>query len=455
MNNAVDKSWPADRIERRPIDSLVAYSRNARTHSEAQIAQVAASMQRFGWTSPVLVGEDGTLIAGHARVQAARLLGWTEVPCMLAAGWTAEERRAYVLADNQLALNAGWDADLLRFELEALAASGFAMDLLGFEDLAALMAPRHGGLTDPDALPEVGPAVARLGEVWLLGRHRLVCGDATEADTVALALAGVSPHLMVTDPPYGVEYDPGWRARAGVGSAGAATIKVANDDRADWRAAWRLFPGAVAYVWHGGLHAAVAQESLSACRFQVRAQIVWVKTRAALSRGHYHWQHEPALYAVREDAADDGWRFHVEHDLASYAVREGQAGAWHGGRKQSTVWFIEHLKNDTGHSTQKPVECMRRPMENNSNPGQAVYDPFVGSGTSIIAAEMSGRVCLALDLTPACIDMAVRRWQDFTGSSAVREADGRSFDELSDATAETETDALEDPGRQSGRAAAE
>jgi site-specific DNA-methyltransferase (adenine-specific) len=241
-------------------------------------------------------------------------------------------------------------------------------------------------------------------------------------------LAGVVPQLMVTDPPYGVEYNPGWRQKAGVGSR--ATGKVLNDDRADWREAWALFPGAVAYVWHGGLHSGIVAASLQACKFDIRAQIVWVKTRPALSRGHYHWQHEPALYGVRDDA-DDGWRFVPEHEVSAYAVKKGATGSWSGGRKQSTVWFIEHLKSDTGHGTQKPVECMKRPIENNSSPGHAVYEPFSGSGTTIIACEMTGRSCHAIELNPAYVDVAVKRWQDFTGKTATLESDGRTFDEIS------------------------
>jgi len=371
----------------------------------------------------------GGIIAGHGRVMAAGLLDMLEVPCIRLSHLTDAQRRAYVIADNQIALNAGWDEDLLRAELVDLKADGFDMDLLGFEDdrLADLLAPSVEGLTDPDEAPPA-PAVpvSVLGDVWLMGAHRIVCGDCTDKAVVDAALAGSKPRLMVTDPPYGVEYDPKWRQEAGVGSAGAATGAVLNDDRADWREAWALFPGSVAYVWHGGLHAGVVAQSLSACKFQIRAQIVWVKTRPALSRGHYHWQHEPALYSVK-DGAEDGWRFVPEHEAGSYAVKKGATAAWRGGRKQSTVWFIEHLKSDTGHGTQKPVECMRRPIENNSAPGDALYEPFSGSGTTIIAAEILSRVCHAIELNPAYVDVAIRRWQNFTGQRAVHAVTGALF----------------------------
>jgi DNA modification methylase len=407
--------WPADKVERWPIDRLVPYARNARTHSDEQVAQVAASIREWGWTNPVLVGEDGGIIAGHARVLAGRKLGLAEVPVMLAAGWSEAQKRAYVLADNQLALNAGWNPELLRLELGDLAALDFDLGLIGFDEaqLAALTGS-NPGLTDPDEVPEP-PAVpvAQRGEVWALGRHRLMCGDATSAEDVVHALAGVQPHLMVTDPPYGVKYDASWREqydlnigkRIGGSYSGRATGKVDNDDRADWTPAWALFPGAIAYVWHGGLHSAVVQASLENAGFAVRAQIIWAKQHFVFGRGDYHWQHEPCWYAVRKD------------------------GNWTGDRKQTTLWQINNnnpfgnagkTEEKTNHSAQKPVECMKRPIENNSSPGQAVYDPFVGSGTTIIAAEMTGRACHALEINPAYCDVTIERWQNFTGEKAKR-----------------------------------
>jgi DNA modification methylase len=215
---------------------------------------------------------------------------------------------------------------------------------------------------------------------------------------------------MVTDPPYGVEYDPSWRGRAGVGSAGAATGAVRNDDRADWRDAWALFPGDVVYCWHADRHASNVQASLEASGFDIRCQVIWAKDRFALSRGHYHWQHEPC------------W----------YAVRNGATAHWAGDRSQSTLWTIRAREDaGHGHGTQKPVECMRRPIENNSSPGQAVYEPFSGSGTTIIAAEMTGRSCHAIELDPAYVDVALKRWQDFTGNAATLDGDGRTFEEIS------------------------
>lgn len=416
----------------RPLAELVPYAKNSRTHTQEQVTRLVNSIREFGWTNPVLIDAEGGIIAGHARVMAAKQAGIDPVPCIPLGHLSEAQRRALVIADNQLAISgAGWDLALLRSELSLLREGGFNLDLLGFEapDLASIF-DRSGGRTDPDAAPPLPPVATTVrGDLWRLDRHVLLCGDATARDDVARVLAGApTPGLMVTDPPYGVGYDAAWRLRAGLNNPEAAFGEVQNDDRADWSAAWALFPGAVAYVWHGGLAAGVVQPSLVAAGFETRAQIVWVKTRPVISRGAYHWQHEPALYAVRQ-GEPDGWaRFVDEHEVAGYAVRRGKSARWEGGRKQSTVWFIEHLKSDTGHSTQKPVECMKRPMDNNSKPGELVYDPFVGSGTSIIAAEMNARACLALEIDPAYCDVAVERWQAFTGKRATLAADGRTFD---------------------------
>src|SRR5882757_5810589 len=404
--------WPADRIERWPIGRLVPYARNARTHSDAQVGQIAASIREWGWTNPVLVDEEGTIIAGHGRVLAARKLRIADVPVMVAAGWTEAQKRAYTIADNKLTLNGDWDQELLGLEIGELEVLGFDLDLIGFSDdeRAALAARLTEGLTDPDVVPDLpSNPVTRPGDIWVLGTHRLICGDSTSQDDAARLLVGVAPHLMVTDPPYGVSYDPSWRKRAGVNLNPLKLGKVANDDQADWREAWALFPGSVAYVWHAGRHTSEVQQSLEASGFEMRSQIIWAKDRFALSRGHYHWQHEPCWYAVR-----------------------GSAGAnWSGDRKQSTLWTINAREDDGhGHGTQKPVECMRRPIENNSSPGQAVYEPFSGSGTTIVAAEMTGRSCFAIEIDPAYVDVAVLRWQAFTGETAMLEGDGRSLAEV-------------------------
>lgn len=417
------KQWPADTVERRKVADLIPYARNARTHSEAQVRQIAASIDEWGWTSPILVDEKNSIIAGHGRLMAADKLGLKDVPVMVATGWTEAQKKAYILADNQLALNAGWDSELLKVELQELDGLDFDLDLIGFgEDfLADMLIDGNEGLTDPDEIPDVqDEAVSKLGDVWILDKHRIVCGDSTDADTVDKCLNGVAPHLMVTDPPYGVEYDAGWRSKAmpvkndegrWTEADGRAKGKVENDDKADWREAWALFPGDVCYVWHAGNMAHIVAESLLACDLDIRSQIIWSKSQFVIGRGDYHPHHEPC------------W----------YAVRKGRKGHYSGDRKQSTIWNIDKpRKSETGHSTQKPVECMRRPIVNNSSPGQAIYEPFSGSGTTIIACEMEGRACHAIELSPAYVDVAIRRWQEFSGNDAILEGDGRCFAEVAD-----------------------
>jgi DNA modification methylase len=288
---------------------------------------------------------------------------------------------------------------------------GADLEVLGFtaQELAAALSQGDEGLTDEDEVPEVAEtAVTLAGDIWCLGAHRVICGDSTDADTVKALLGDVAPNLMVTDPPYGVEYDPEWRVKAGLNKSKSKLGKVRNDDRADWREAWALFRGDVAYVWSapGPLQVSVF-ESLKAAEFEIRQQIIWAKDRFALGRGHYHYQHEPCWYAVRTK------------------------GHWTGDRSQTSLWQIKSREDGGhGHGTQKPVECMRRPMLNNSSPGQAIYEPFLGSGTTLIAAQTSGRTCFAIELDPLYVDVAIKRWQAFTGEQATLLNDGRTFEEV-------------------------
>jgi DNA modification methylase len=256
------------------------------------------------------------------------------------------------------------------------------------------------GITDPDIVPEARPTAIQRGDLFTLGTHRLLCGDSTNSKDVARLLAGMRPLLMVTDPPYGVDYDPAWRARAGVNLNLQKLGAVTNDDRADWTDAWRLFPGDVAYIWHAGLHASIVQASLERAGLAMRSQIIWAKDRLALSRGDYHWQHEPC------------W----------YAVRDGAPGHRNDDRTQCTLWTIP-ARDDSGHGhgTQKPVECMRRPMQNHD--ALDVYDPFVGSGTTLIAAEQLGRRAIAIEIEPRYVQVAIDRWEAFTGQTAVNVAE--------------------------------
>jgi DNA modification methylase len=399
-----------------PVAALVPYAENARTHSPAQVAQIASSIAEFGFVNPVLVDGAGVLVAGHGRVMAAKQLGMASVPAIRLAHLTEPQARALRLADNQIALNSGWDEALLAAEIARIRDDASVdLDVLGFspealEDLLASIgangdAPAQG---DPDAPAPEPPAqpVTRPGDLWHLGRHRLLCGDATNRADVLHLLGGTKPHLMVSDPPYGVGYDPAWRNEAGVSST-ARTGKVANDDRADWREAWALFPGDVAYIWHAGVHARTVIESLEAAGFVVRSQIVWAKPRLVLGRGDYHWQHEPCIYGVRK----------------------GATGHWQGARDQTTLWPIGAGDEDmaTVHGTQKPVECMRRPMLNNSEPGDVIYEPFCGSGTAIIAAETAERICYAMEIDAGYCDVTIARFEAMTGQPALLDGEDRTF----------------------------
>jgi DNA modification methylase len=685
-----------------PLEQIIPYARNPRNNAEA-VATVAASIQEFGWRQPIVVDEDRVVLAGHTRLEAARKLGFKSAPVHIAKGLTANQARAFRIMDNRSGENAEWDNDLLNLELADLLEANFDLSLTGFTDdeLNALVTSLEDGSdpqSDEDDVPEAPEdPISRPGDLWILGHHRLLCGDSTVVTDVDRVLGAVKPLLMVTDPPYGVDYDPGWRNETGAAKT-KRTGKVLNDDRADWRDAWALFPGDVAYVWHGALHAATVAESLQDCGFTIRSQIIWAKERLVLSRGDYHWQHEPCQpagtlvqkviergagsqpaligevpietlqvgdfvvsynpyesvvrrrgrqitrfgerqfdgfmhaisaagrvtratpehrFSVRlnPNASDkqvvylmrrgDWWRVgrvglfnsrgfglatrladnmgeeawivsvhdsvveaqcaeqvlsckygipttHWEVDawtknpdrvrsqemiagiyaslnlsalnaratqllrdhrlerdypfIASgeklnfsrratrlvrscnvfakimqlpmptvgedftwvtvtgndatpfsgsvysmdverdqhyvadglvthncwYAVKKTGKGHWAGDRKQTTLWHIANKDQDekTVHGTQKPVECMRRPILNNSSPGQVVYEPFMGSGTTLIAAESTGRVCYGIELNPAYVDVAVERWQKFTGQEAVLESSGERFNSL-------------------------
>lgn len=399
------------RLDTWELHRLVPSARNARTHSDVQVAEIAGSIRTFGFANPILVDESGGIIAGHGRLAAARQLELSEVPVVVISGLSELQRRQLMLADNRIALNAGWDLAMLKLELCDLSSLGADLSTLGFNEQELAAALRSGGstgLTDEDAVPGLSDStISAPDDIWCLGSHRVACGDSTDASTVRALLDGATPHLMVTDPPYGVEYDPTWRHRAGINHS-ARVGSVQNDERADWAAAWALFPGEIAYVWHGALHAVTVADSLTREGFTIRAQIVWAKERLVLCRGDYHWQHEPCWYAVRKK------------------------GNWTGDRKQTTLWSIPNRDQDveTQHGTQKPVECMRRPMLNNSSPGDLVYEPFLGSGTTLIAAENAGRICLGVELDPRYVDVAVRRWQAFTGQRATLLANGSGFDDI-------------------------
>lgn len=407
----------ADQIERRLVADLIPYARNSRLHSAESVNKLAAGMREWGWTYPCLIDEDNGLICGHGRVLAAQKLKLTEVPVIVAKGWSEEKKRAYVIWDNKSSDLSIFDPDVLKIELSDLQSGGFDLSLTGFSslELTSIFATQEGN-TDPDEAPEP-PAVpvSQAGDLWTFdGGHRLICGDCTSKEVVDRLLEGRKPHLLVSDQPFGVEYDPAWRStevpqvgkwKAPNRSHGA----VQNDHRADWREAWALFPGDVIYVWHDASNPAATQLALEACGFEVRSQIIWRKSSMAVGRGHYHWAHEAMFYAVRKTAN----------------------GHWAGDRKQTTVWDIDAPKrSETGHGTQKPVECMARPILNNSAPGDLVLDPFIGSGSSMIAAHTNKRVALGIEIDPKYCDVVCQRMIGFTGAQPILAETGETFEQV-------------------------
>ncbi|MDP1925755.1 MAG: site-specific DNA-methyltransferase [Thiobacillus sp.] len=399
-----------DSIVRRPVDALVPYARNSRTHSDAQVAQIAASMREWGWTSPVLVDEAGGIIAGHGRVLAARQLGLHEVPVIVAAGWTDAQKRAYVIADNKLAENAGWDSEMLALELGDLQGMEFNLGLIGFDQQALddlLAAPGTEGNTDPDAVPEPQEeVVTHPGDVWMLGKHRVMCGDSTSIDAVETLIAGAKADMVFTDPPYGMSYGGG-RARGdhaknkhggvlikahgmilGDDKTGDDLIELVRDALATAVASCKT--GAATYVCFPWRTYSEFEAAVEDCGLKISACIVWDKKSIGLGNANYRPQHEFIFYC--------------------------KGGAWYGDKAQSDVWYMS--RGDTGayvHPTQKPVELIERALENSSKGGDTVLDLFGGSGSTLIACEKTGREARLMDLDGKYVDVIVRRWQEFTG----------------------------------------
>jgi DNA modification methylase len=409
------------------VDKLIPYSRNVRKNDHV-LGRMVALIDEYGFKIPILARSNGEVVDGHLRLKAARKRGMTEVPVILCDEWSEAQVKAFRLAVNRSVSWAEWDETLVALEIVELKALDFDLNLTGFDPIEIdELLFRDGDEGQEDAVPEAPEsAVTRLGDLWLCGSaisasnatfepHRVLCGDATSPEAVSTLFSTVTPTLLVTDPPYGVDYDPNWRERAGLGRQ-RQTGTILNDDRVDWSQAYRLFLGDVAYVWHAGVHASEVAAGLEAVGMRIRAQIIWAKQHFALGRGDYHWQHEPC------------W----------YAVREGKCSHWCGDRSQATLWQVSNLnpfggsreEPATGHGAQKPVELMRRPILNNTRSGEVVYDPFLGSGTTLIAAQLTDRICYGLEIDPRYADVVVTRWQNLTGCKAKLEGDGRTFDEI-------------------------
>lgn len=390
-------------IKKFPIKSLTLLERNPRKITKEQMSKLCESLKsdpEFFNNRPCLInkkGEKFEVYAGNQRVRAAKSLGWKEVPCIIEYDLEESVIKDRIVKDNKTYGEFDYDILAADYEIEHLLEAGFTPEELDYDiqDLGSTEED-EGDVLEPGKDEE---ADTKLGDVYELNLHRLVCGDSTLPEYVEKVLNGETPILMVTDPPYGVEYDPSWRGKAGKGQKAGGQVQ--NDDKVNWALAWHLFPGSVAYIWHAGKYCAEVEKSLTDLEYEIISQICWIKQHFALSRGDYHWQHEPC------------W----------YAVKKGHPHNWQGARDQATTWEISNLncfgksKEDgeerTAHSTQKPIECMARPIRNNTSIGEGVYDPFLGSGTTLIAAEQLGRVCYGIELSPAYCDIIVDRWKKF------------------------------------------
>lgn len=387
-------------IQEVAVEALIPYAKNSRTHSDAQVAQIAASIKEFGWTNPILVDGTKGIIAGHGRLMAARKLGFTKVPVIELKNMTESQKKAYVIADNQLAMNAGWDIELLKIEVADLDEEGFDLELLGFDSkmLDSLLEPEvKEGLTDEDQVPEVPKeAKTKLGDIYILGNHRLMCGDSTSIEAVEKLTDGLVD-ILVTDPPYNVNYEGATKDK----------LKIMNDSMDD--ETFRQFlrdafvaadavmkQGAVFYIWHADSE---GYNFRGACRdagWQVRQTLIWAKDSMVMGRQDYHWKHEPCLY---------GWK-------------DGAAHLWAADRKQTTIIECKKPRVNDIHPTMKPVELMEYQILNNTKGQDVVLDLFGGSGSTLIACEKTGRKARLMELDPKYCDVIVKRWEDFTGKKA-------------------------------------
>jgi len=392
---------------------LIPYVMNSRTHSPEQVAQIAASIKEFGFTNPVLTDGNNGIIAGHGRVMAAQRLGIDEVPTIELSYLSEAQRKAYIIADNKLALNAGWDNEVLAAEIEALKEIDFDIDLLGFDQKelnAILVQVVAEGLTDDDACgePPEDP-ITKLGDVWVMGKHRLLCGDSTSIDELERLTDGQLVDMWLTDPPYNVAYEGKTKD--------ALTIQNDSMGNDDFRTFLRdcyvaadavMKQGAVFYIWHADSEGYNFRGAANDAGWKVRQCLIWKKSSIVMGRQDYHWKHEPCLY---------GWK-------------DGAGHLWAADRKQTTILEFDKPFRNGEHPTMKPVALFEYQMLNNTKGGDIVLDSFGGSGTTLIAAEKNGRYARLMELDPKYCDVIVKRWQDFTGKQAVLESTGEPFSDL-------------------------
>jgi site-specific DNA-methyltransferase (adenine-specific) len=395
---------------KKKVSELIPYINNSRTHSEEQITQLISSIKEFGFTNPILLSPDNSIIAGHGRLQAVKRLGYEEVPCIIISGLTKTQIKALIIADNQLALNAGWDLEKLSVEVEGLQDEDFNIDILGFNnDFIKDLLKKDEGLTDQDAVPEAKlNAKSKLGDIWLLGKHKLMCGDSTTQDVLKL-FKEQKADLYLTDPPYNVNYEGKTKDK----------LTIKNDKQDD--ETFKLFLtnaftnafnvlklGASFYIWHSDSEGLVFRKSLIDSGFKLRQTLIWAKNSMVMGRQDYHWQHEPCLY---------GWK-------------EGSSHSWYSDRKQTTLLNFDRPTASKLHPTMKPVELMSYLVKNSSKQEDIIFDSFLGSGTTIISCEILQRICYGLEFDPIYCDVIIDRWQQFTGKEAIHEQSGKTYNSI-------------------------
>lgn len=416
-------------IQSWPITRLIPYARNPR-RNDAAVDRMCSSIREFGFKVPCLVRSDGEVVDGHLRLKAAQKLGLAEVPVILCDEWTPQQVKAFRIMVNRSVTWADWDEELLALELQELQTLDFDLGFTGFDgrEIDALLAMPDEEKAN-EAPPRPAVAVTKPGDLWILGKHRVLCGDATNAEAVKTLLGQSAPRLMITDPPYGIELDSEWRDRAGLNGHGPAEpsymkkrtkghneTTISGDTRADWSEAFALVPSLeVAYVWHASRFTREVLDGLLKIGFLHHQQIIWNKGRTVLTRTHYWFQHEPCWYVRKKNAP---WF--------------GKAG------ENSTIWdspspkFIMGSSNEEkyDHPTQKPVDLMRRPMLNHTKRGEIVYEPFLGSGTTLAAAELTERICYGMELDPKYVDVVIQRWQTLSGKEATLNGTTRTYAQI-------------------------
>ena len=399
-------------LQTRKVSDLIPYINNSRTHSEEQINQIIGSIKEFGFTNPILLEEENGIIAGHGRLMAVKKMGWTEVPCVTIKGLTKTQIKALNIADNQIALNAGWDLDKLKLEIKGLDEDSFNLDILGFNknQIDDFLFEETVGLTDEEEVPEAPKEPkTKLGDIWKLGKHKLICGDSTILDNYEKLFKENKADLLMTDPPYNVDYEGKTKEK----------LTIKNDSKTDDdflqflidafnNCAINLKLGCSFYIFHSDWYGLEFRQSIKNSDLELKQNLIWAKNSMVMGRQDYQWQHEPCLY---------GWK-------------KGASHSWYSDRKQTTIIKYDRPTKSKLHPTMKPVGLIEYLIKNSSKQEDIILDPFLGSGSTLIACEKQSRICYGIELDPIYVDVIIERWQNFTGKETIHEQTGKRYNEL-------------------------